>query len=196
MDIQNLITSALNNQVIGQMSKSLGVDDSKVSSVISMAVPAILGQMNKNAQTPQGAESLNNALKDHSGSILDNLGGLLGGGTTNNAEGESILNHIFGGKQEQLAQNLGAQAGLSSGNTMQILSSIAPLIMGFLGKEKQQGNLNASNLTGVLGNLFSSATQGGDKNMVEKLLDQNGDGSITDDLMNMGSNLLKGFFKK
>lgn len=195
MNIQNLITSALNNQAIGQMSKSLGVDESKVSSVISMAVPAILGQMNKNAQTPQGAESLNNALNNHSGSVLENLGQLLGG-ATNNAEGESILNHIFGGKQEQLAQNLGSQTGLSSGNVMQILSTIAPLIMGFLGKEKQQGNLNIGNLTSVLGNLFSSATQDGDKNMIEKLLDQNGDGSITDDLMNIGSNLLKGFFKK
>ncbi|MGV4437972.1 DUF937 domain-containing protein [Ornithobacterium rhinotracheale] len=195
MDIQNLITSALNNQVIGQMSKSLGVDDSKVSSVISMAVPAILGQMNKNAQTPQGAESLNHALNDHSGSILDNLSGLLGG-AANNAEGESILNHIFGGKQEQLAQNLGTQAGLSSGNVMQILSTIAPLIMGFLGKEKQQGNLNSNNISDLLGSLLSGATKGGNQNVFEKLLDQNGDGNITDDLMNMGSNLLKGFFNK
>ncbi|MBV7439934.1 DUF937 domain-containing protein [Weeksellaceae bacterium TAE3-ERU29] len=197
MNIQNLLTGTIGNQLIGNLSKQLGVEDSKVSSAVSMAVPFILGQMNKNAQTPQGAESLDKALNKHSNSsILDNISGLLGG--VNSSEGLGILGHVFGGKQEQVAENIGNKSALSSGNVMQILTVLAPILMNFLGKQKQQKNVGTDGLSGLL-----SGVLGGDGNsssgfmgMAEKMLDKNGDGNISDDVMNMGSDLLKGLFKK
>lgn len=196
MNIQDLLTGAVGNQLVGNLSKQLGIEDSKVSSAVAMAIPSILGQMNKNAQDPQGAESLNKALEDHSNSsVLDNISGLFGGG--NNSEGLGILGHVFGGQQEKVAENIGSKAGISTGNTMQILTTLAPLLMGFLGKQKQQKNVGSDGLTSLLsGVLGGGSSSSGLMGMAEKMLDQNGDGKISDDVMNMGSNLLKGFFKK
>ena len=53
----------------------------KTSSVLTMALPVLMKAMQRNASTPQGAEGLMGAIQGkHDGSILDNLGGLFGGG--------------------------------------------------------------------------------------------------------------------
>lgn len=55
------------------------MDENQAASAVSAAVPAILGGINKNAQTEEGAASLDKALEKHDGGILDNLMGMLGG---------------------------------------------------------------------------------------------------------------------
>lgn len=196
MNLLDLVSGPVGQQVISGLSKQTGTSDSKVSSAVSMALPLLLSQMNKNASTPQGAESLNNALNDHQGSVLDNISGLLSSG--NMADGLGILGHVFGDKQNRVAQNIGKQSGLSTGNVLQILATLAPIVMGFLGKEKQTNNIDQSGITGMLGGLLGGMQQSNqsEMSMIEKMLDQNGDGSIMDEAMDIGGKLLGGFFKK
>ena len=40
---------------------------------VSMAMPVLMGAMAKNASNGKGAESLNNALDQHDGNVLDNI---------------------------------------------------------------------------------------------------------------------------
>ena len=64
---------------MAQIAKSLGADEGAVGTAVSAALPAIIAGMANNARQPTGAESLANALNDHSPSIFDSLGGLLSG---------------------------------------------------------------------------------------------------------------------
>lgn len=196
MNLTDLVQGPVGQQLIQGLSSQLGVKDQNVSSAISMALPFLLSQMNKNASSQQGAESLSNALNDHTGGALDNVSGILN--SANMADGLGILGHVFGSKQTQVAQNIGKSTGLSSGNVMQILATLAPIIMSFLGKEKQQNNLDTNGVSGLLGTLLGGMQQSNqsEMSMIERLLDQDGDGSIADDVLDIGGKLLGGFFGK
>lgn len=196
MNLTDLVQGPIGQQLISGLSQQVGADNNNVSSAVSMALPFLLSQMSKNASSPSGAESLTNALGAHQGDILSNVAGVLN--SPNMADGLGILGHVFGNKQTQVAQNIGKQSGLSTGNVMQILATLAPLVMGFLGQQKQQNNLDANGVSGLLGSLLGGMQQSNqsEMGMIERMLDQDGDGSAIDDAINLGSKLLGGFFSK
>ena len=74
------IMEQLGAQGVAQIASSLGVDEKMMGPAVAAAIPAILGGMATNARQPAGAESLASALDDHSPTIFDGLGALLGGG--------------------------------------------------------------------------------------------------------------------
>ena len=196
MNLSDLVSGPLGQQLVGGLSRQLGVNDSRVSSAISMALPFLLSQMNKNARTQQGAASLSEALNQHSGSTLNNIESVIN--SPNMADGLGILGHVFGNKQNQVARNIGNQSGLSAGNVMQILATLAPVVMSFLGSQKQQNNLDSSGVSGLLGSLLGGMQQSNqsEMSMIERMLDQDGDGSYMDEAMDIGSKLLGGFFRR
>ncbi len=85
--ILDLLNSDLGKQLINGASAQSGQSADKTSSVLSMALPFLLGAMKKNASTPDGAAGLLGALNSkHDGSILDNLGGLFNGGVDDSVQ--------------------------------------------------------------------------------------------------------------
>lgn len=203
--LQDLLGSQQGGEAVDQISQNVGAEPSAVNSVIQMALPAILGGLANNAANPEGAQSLNNALEqDHDGSILNNLGGLgsliFGGGQqaqqqqsvpSRQADAGGILGHIFGNNQGQVAQQISNQSGLNAGQVAQILMMLAPLVMGYLGKQKQEQNLDAGGLSNWLGGqqqqIQQNAPQGG---LLESMLDRDGDGSTMDDIASMAMNYM------
>ena len=156
--LEDLLGQEQGTQAVEQISQNLGANSSVVNSAIQIALPSILGGLAKNAQNPQGAQNLDNALsKDHGGGLLDNLMGYLGGGipatqeTTRETNGGGILGHIFGTNQTQVAQEVSKNTGLDMGQVAQLLITLAPIVMSYLGKQKQQQNLNADGLSNLLG---------------------------------------------
>lgn len=140
------ILGQLGSKGVGEIAKSLGVDDNLAGAAVKMALPAILGGMANNSRETSGAESLASALSDHNPSIFDNLGALLG----DSSDGAKILGHVLGGRQPKVAENLAGQSGLDMGLIMQLLPILAPLVMGYLSKQKQDQGLDAGGLGGLL----------------------------------------------
>ncbi|MGH1488221.1 MAG: DUF937 domain-containing protein [Acidimicrobiales bacterium] len=167
---------------MAQIAKSLGADEGAVGSAVGAALPAIIAGMANNARQPSGAESLANALNDHSPSIFDSLGGLLGGGGA--ADGAKILGHVLGGRQPSVAENLAGQSGLDVGMIMKLLPILAPLVMGYLSKQKQEQGLDAGGLGAVLGQERKQVeAQKPGLGGLASILDADGDGSIVDDIL-------------
>ncbi|MFT5849127.1 DUF937 domain-containing protein, partial [Psychroserpens sp.] len=145
--ILDLLSSDLGKQIISGVSGSAGTDESKTSSALTMALPVLMAAMKRNASTPEGAEGLMDALNSkHDGSILDNLGGLFGGGVNDavKQDGDNILNHVLGSKKQGVEKIIGEKSGLDAGSVANILKIAAPILMGVLGKQKQQNNVNSS----------------------------------------------------
>lgn len=199
--ILDLLNSDLGKQIISGVAGSTGNDSNQTSSVLTMALPVLMKAMERNASTPEGAQGLMGALESkHDGSILDNLGGLFGGGVDESVkqDGAGILGHILGGKQQGVEQVIGQKSGLDAGSVGNILKVAAPILMGVLGKQKKQQNVSSSgDLTGLLGGLLGGASQSGpvtkEQTFLEKVLDADGDGSVVDDVAGM---LLGGSDKK
>lgn len=187
--ILDLLNSDMGKQLISGASAKTGQSPDKTATVLSMALPAILAAMQRNASTPQGAQSLNNALADnrHDGSILDQLGGLLGGGNADSSlmnDGAGILGHILGGNQSKVENNISHVSGVDSNSVAQIIKMAAPILMGLLGNQKRKGNVQEAGIGGLLGSMLGGSSNK-DQSLIEKLLDADGDGSILDDLAGM-----------
>jgi hypothetical protein len=188
--ILDLLNSDMGKTIINGVAKQSGQSTDKTSSVLTMALPVLMGAMKRNAATPEGAQGLMGALSGkHNGSILDNLGGLFNGGVDDNVmqDGAGILGHVLGGSQNNVTSALSKKSGLDTGTIMQILQVAAPLVMGYLGKQSKQQNVSNSNGMGdLLGGLLgggSAAPQ--QQSLIESVLDGNGDGSILDDVAGM-----------
>lgn len=175
-------------QVIDGVSKETGISTSQASSVIEMAAPMLLGAVQNNSQG-EGASSLLSALQSdkHDGSILDNLGSLFGNGGDNavTQDGANILGHLLGGNQSTVANAIGAKTGVSASNVSQILQTLAPLLMGFLGKKVTDNNVSSTNGLGDLLSGFLGGNNSNAGNLLTSLLDSNGDGNVLDDVMGM-----------
>ncbi len=186
----DLLGSPMGKQLISGIAGQTGQSTDNTGSVLSMALPLLMGAMKRNASTPQGAQGLMSALSGkHDGGILDNLGGLFGGGVDQSVmdDGSGILGHILGGNQNQVQNSLSQKSGMDIGSIGTILKVAAPLIMGYLGKQTRQQNVTDSN---GLGNLLGGMLGGSDggakqQSLIESFLDSDGDGSILDDVASM-----------
>lgn len=187
----DLLNSDMGKQIIGGVSQETRQSPDKTAKVLQMALPVLMGAMKRNASTPQGAEGLMGALSNkHDGSILDNLGDLFQGGVNDDVkqDGAGILGHILGGGQQNVTNALSSSTGVDAGSVGNILKVAAPILLGFLGKESRQQNVqSASGIEGLLGGLMGGGNKSSNKqqSMIESLLDGNNDGSILDDVAGM-----------
>jgi len=193
--ILDLLNSDLGKSLIGGASEQLGQGKEQTGAGLSAALPLILGALKNNTASSGGAEGLLGALsKDkHDGSILDNLGDLLGKEDTMK-DGANILGHVFGGKEQNVAQAVSAKSGLDMGKSMDLLKMAAPVIMGMLGKQSRQNNVaDSGGLDDLLGGLLGGGNQAQEgQSMITKILDADGDGSVIDDVMGMVTGDKKG----
>ena len=192
-DLLGTLSQQVGSQVAGQISKQFGIDTKMSESAINAALPMLLGAISRNAATPQGAQALNKALDQHDGSVLNDL---LGAVTSQDRvkDGEKILGHVFGNRQSGVQQGLSQLSGLDGAKSSQLLAMLAPLVMGALGQTKRSSGLGADDLAALLG----GQRQGIDSKLggLASLLDRDGDGSVMDDVMDMGSKLMGGLFGK
>ncbi|HAT69910.1 DUF937 domain-containing protein [Croceibacter atlanticus] len=195
--ILDLLNTDIGKQLISSASEKTNTSPDRTASVLSSAMPLILGAMKRNAATPDGAASLNSALENnkHDGSLLDNLGGLLSGGGLDDLmnDGGGILGHVLGGKQERVEQTISKTSGVDAGSVGQIIKMAAPIIMGILGSQKRKDNVSQNGLGDLLGSVLGSQSTN-DQSLIETLLDADGDGSVIDDVAGMvlGGNKKKG----
>jgi hypothetical protein len=205
----DLLNSPMGKQLISGIAQQTGQPENKSADVLAMAMPLMVGAMKKNAASPQGAESLMNALSSkHDGSSLDNLDSFFGGGVDNAVlqDGAGILGHVFGQKQSNVENVLGAKAGMDPSTIATILKIAAPLVMAYLGKQASANKVSDSGgMDSLLGGLLGGQPEQ-NQSLLTTLLDADGDGSMLDDVAGMVMDsskkkgglggLLGGFFGK
>ena len=190
------IGSYLNSDVLEGISGKVGADQSTVQDAIGAALPLLINALGRNAADQNGAEAITGALKnDHDGSLLENIMGLvLGNVSGKQADGAGILEHVLGGNRESVEKGVSKSSGLSVGKVANLLVMLAPVVMGALGKKRQENELDANGVQNLLNQEreATSSQLGG----LERLIDADNDGDITDDLIGIGSKILGGLFGK
>jgi hypothetical protein len=191
-----LVTSQLESGDIDAIARQAGVDPDSAMKVVAGALPALLSGLSKNTQDTAGASALADALdRDHDGSALEDVAGFFGSAGATTA-GSGILRHVLGSRQGSVEAALGQMSGIDAGSAGQILTMVAPLLMGLLGREKRSRGLDAGGLADLLGAEREVAKQRSPQamDMLGGLLDSDGDGQIADDLADLGGSLLGGLF--
>ncbi|SIP97780.1 hypothetical protein SAMN05880574_10395 [Chryseobacterium sp. RU37D] len=155
MSLIDLLTGNTGNQVAEQAEGKFGISKNQVIALLAVAAPLVISYLKNKSQDSKEAESLNNALdKDHDGSILDDVSQA----DARQAEGGSILSHIFGGDRQNVENQLSQNTGISIDKVGPVLSMLAPVIMGYIGREKQQNNVGAGGLGDLLGGILGTAS--------------------------------------
>lgn len=196
----NSLNELLSPEVIQTMSRQLNINPSQASSAISLILPVLTEGLSRNAQSPQGAQSLQNALQnDHDGSILNQLPEFIQ--NFSSGPGLGILKHILGPQQAQIAGGVSQQTGISSQQTMQLMMMLAPMIMGFLGKKQQTTTQSGGGgILDILNQVQQQAApqQSGNPSLdlLKQMLDKNGDGNVQQEVMDLGKKILGGLFGK
>ncbi len=192
MSMLDMLQQRLGGDAVNQISKQLGTDPSTTQTAIAAALPMLVGALARNAQDPGKAGALANALGKHDGSVLDDVAGYLGrGGDT--SDGAGILGHVLGGRKENVETGLGQAAGLDASKAGLLLSMLAPLVMGALGKAQREKGLDTGGLAGMLGGEQQRAADAapGVMGMLTSFLDRDHDGSVMDDIGGMLGKLRK-----
>lgn len=202
-ELMDLLQGQISDGMVNFFSKQIGVDDDEKTEVATAGiVSTLIGALANNASNPQGAQALNNALeRDHDGSVLDDIMGMLSGNSQPPSQkaldGSGILNHVLGDRQSGAVDMISRMSGLESNKVGNLMTMLAPVIMGALGKTKRQQGLDVSDIAALLTKTkVQQATQNPTMGLITQFLDQNNDGSIVDDVAKMGMKMLSGFFRK
>ena len=196
MDLTGILNDVLSGDNVGQISQAIGADESSTSNAIQAALPMILGGLANNSSSEEGASGLLGAIdRDHDGSVLDDIGGLIAGNIGGGAgNGAGILGHIFGGQNDTVAQGVSQASGLNMGQVGPLLAILAPIVMGAIGRSRQSSGVGAGDLAGLLGGAAQSMGGGnsGLAGILGGLLDRDHDGSAVDDVVGMIGGMLSG----
>lgn len=154
---------------VDQIAQMLGTDRQTAQAAVEAAVPTLLAGMHNNAQAPGGAASLESALSQHQDGLID---GGVDASQVDTADGEKIVHHVFGGQQDQVANQLAGTSqlgGVGGDLVKKLLPILAPIVMSYLagkvlgGRNGQAGGAGGSgqaggiDLGGLLGGILGGA---------------------------------------
>jgi len=203
-NLMDLLQSQLTEGMVDQLSKQLGgADRQQTASAASGIFSTLMGALSKNASSNDGASALANALdNDHDGGVLDNFMDMIGGQAqpTNSRamNGAGILKHVLGGKQGGAIDMIAKMSGLGGDKAGNLMSILAPMVLGTLGKAKKEQNMGIEDLSSFLGGSVQKHQEVAKDEMgfIGKFLDQDGDGSIMDDVAGMGMKMFGKWLRK
>ena len=164
-------------EVSRQMAKSLGFSKKSAAQIIPQIAPLILGGLQKQKTNNGGEKRVDHILNKYgSANVLNDIGGLFSQ-KAHDSKADPQLGGLLGKSGVQATSMLQNKFGIDAGTAAKIIPMLAPVVLGFLTKKRDAEGLGSSGIA--------------------SLLDQDGDGSILDDvagmfLQNMGGSKGKG----
>jgi outer membrane protein OmpA-like peptidoglycan-associated protein len=156
-NILDAAKSFITPDLIGQAAGYLQESESSIGKAVSGLLPASLLGITQKAEAGGGNMIFDLAKQAMNSGILGNLGNAFnagGGGIPDSSPG--ILSSIFGDKVGGIANAIASFAGIKGSSAASLLGSIAPMVLGFLGKHATENGLSASGLGSLLSNQKSS----------------------------------------
>lgn len=173
----DLILNYVKDQALEQVSKKIGIDPSLLKWQWGEdAIWSLVTGLFHNTQKDDWLQNLDDAVtKDHDGSIFDDISKLL----TESDEWNKIVGHILGDKQWVVAQLLAQKLNISVEQATTLLWFVAPLVMGALGKKKQETGANAWWLKEIIKDEEKEINKTSQTpSVILQLLDKDGDGDV------------------
>ncbi|NQD70572.1 DUF937 domain-containing protein [Sphingobacterium shayense] len=157
MNISDLITGGIGSKATSAIANTIGVSESKAKWIMAAAVPLMIAALNYNAKNKGQEEAIDKAVNQHSsGGLLDKLGGLLGGDS--NEEGNKIVQHMFGNNTTVVTDTVAQKSGLSKEQVGGVLATLAPIVMSYLGQQKNQNSTGGGGIGDLMGSILGGSS--------------------------------------
>ncbi|MBS1517641.1 MAG: DUF937 domain-containing protein [Bacteroidetes bacterium] len=166
--LNDLLGTLTGNQAPEKVGSALNIDPNIIKSVIPVIAPMILGGLKRQSEERGGQDRVDHILDKYGNpEVLENLDGHVMESVKQESF-DSNLGGLLGNSGSQITDILKEKFNLDAGTAAKIIPIVAPLILGYLTKSKNNENVGSTG--------FAS------------FLDQNGDGSIIDDVAGFFTN--------
>lgn len=151
--IFQVLKNAFTDKAIDMISRNLGEDASKTKSGLTAMIPTVLGGLLGKTSGATTAPTWWNTVADlFDGDDDDDLKlGLLGDTKLDDA-GKSLLGSLFGGNLDSILGSLAGASGLARDKSSKLLTTVAPMVIGFLSRWAKRKGLS---FAGLIGNLMN-----------------------------------------
>jgi OmpA-OmpF porin, OOP family len=153
----NLLSSVkgyLTPDVVQSASTMTGESESATRQAMHGGVSSIFAGLANLASSPEGASTLGNLAREPAyGSLLNNIPSAFGGGGATTSlmnAGQGLLAKIFGDRSSGVNEAVAQSSGVSASSAGKIMSMLAPLTMGVLGKQVLARGLSNTGLANML----------------------------------------------
>ena len=163
--IMDEFMQSLGPEVSDQLSANLGIESNAVQQMLPQIAPMILGGLKRQKDNYGGQERVDHILNKYgSADVLDNIGDFFSS-QVQNQNADPRLGGLLGDSGMQATQMLSKQFNIDGSTAMKIIPMLAPIILGFLSKTRDQSGAGSAGIASIL--------------------DRDGDGSILDDVAEM-----------
>lgn len=174
-----LIEMIINNPAIAKsIAKQVGINLDDAGSIIGKLAPILMGGAKSNLDSDKDSSGLIRQIESNNyAEMFDKPEEAVKEGNFTNM-GNDILAELTGSKENsrEVAKQVEQETGVSSSIIKSILPMLAPMIIGALTKQSapSMSNHTATESSGIEG-------------MLSRLIDQDNDGSMIDDVMGMAA---------
>lgn len=161
LNLLNIVKDQLSDGAMNKIASLIGENSSTTSKAVSSFLPTLLSGIVDKSSSVSGSVNLLKLISDNNlgANTLNNLTANFDAGNKSNAwmkTGSKLVSGIFGNKQDSVLSKLGSLAGIKSSASTSLMSMLAPLVMGSIGKIVKSDNLDASGLQRLLSSQKSS----------------------------------------
>jgi OOP family OmpA-OmpF porin len=176
MNLFGELKELLLGEVANKAANLLGEKEDKVKTAIEGLIPTFVGGLMKRASNEAGATTLMNVVKkgNHDGSIIEQLGDIV-----NNKDsfakivekGNGLVSMLLPDKKSSIATMISQFAGVRNSSATSLLSIVAPIVVGKLGKMVTTQNLDKAGLANTLLDQRSILLDETPENLQTKMID-------------------------
>ena len=149
--IFQVLKNAFTDKAIDAISRNLGEDVSKTKSGLTAMIPTVLGGiLGKSADATSAPTWWNTVADLFDGGDDDDLKlGMLGDAKLAEA-GKGLLGSLFGGNLESILGSLAGATGLAKDKSGKLLTSVAPMVIGFISRWAKKKGLSFGSIISSL----------------------------------------------
>ena len=176
------LSTQLAASTIGSLATRIGADPERTHSAVQAALPVLVCALAKNSAHESGAMALRKALGAHDGRIFEDLAGAIAL-PAHATTGDAILEHVLGGRRPVVEEGLSKVSGMDQAAASRLLASLAPIVMGYLGRTARRNGFDSAALASALAHASHQAHASSTESSATlmSLLDRDGTSSIADD---------------
>ncbi len=158
----NEFMGSLGPEVTKQLSSNLGIKEKIANQIVPQVIPMILGGLKNQKDNFGGEQRVDHILNKYGKEdVLDNISDLFASKIQDKST-DPRLGGLLGESGVQATNMLSQRFGINANTAMKIIPMLAPVVLGALSRKRNQEGAGSSGIA--------------------SLLDQDGDGSILDDV--------------
>ncbi len=180
------IAKGINANDVSTISGLLGVDDATTRNAIGAAVPGLVAALSKATEDPQKSAQLAEAVNrhaNHTGSLLDQIGGLFkqftesGNQQVGGIDFANLIPDLLGSHEQRVENGVAKSSGLNSEMAGKLIKFLGPMVVGVIAKQLSGKQVDSATINSRL-NDERDMLQEKHPDLLGKLFDQDHDGDF------------------